>query len=49
MANNFIQVAASAGHEVAYTIDPIFKHIIDFTKASRILLFKASIVSGLSA
>ena len=26
---NFIQMAASAGHAVANTIDPIFKHIID--------------------
>ena len=29
MANNFIQVAASAGHAVAYMISSIFKHIID--------------------
>ena len=29
MANNFIQMAASAGHAVAYMIDKIFKHIID--------------------
>ena len=29
MQNNFIQMAGSAGHTVAYTIDPIFKHIID--------------------
>ena len=30
MENNFIQIAASAGHVVAvYTIGPIFKHIID--------------------
>ena len=29
MENNVIQVAASAGHAVAYTIGPIFKHIID--------------------
>ena len=29
MENNFIQLAASAGHAVAYTIDPIFKHITD--------------------
>ena len=28
MENNFIQMAASAGHAVAYTIAPIFKHII---------------------
>ena len=27
MENNFIQMAASAGHTVAYTIGPIFKHI----------------------
>ena len=29
MVNNFIQMAASAGHAVAYVIGPIFKHIID--------------------
>ena len=29
MENNFIQMAASAGHAVAYTIGPIFKHFID--------------------
>ena len=29
MENNFIKMAASAGHAVAYTIGPIFKHIID--------------------
>ena len=29
MENNFIQMAASAGHVVAYTIGLIFKHIID--------------------
>ena len=29
MENNFIQMAASASHAVAYTIDSIFKHIID--------------------
>ena len=29
MENNFIEMAASAGHTVAHTIDPIFKHIID--------------------
>ena len=29
MENNFIQMAVSAGHTVAYTIDTIFKHIID--------------------
>ena len=29
MENNFIQMAASAGHAVAYRIGTIFKHIID--------------------
>ena len=29
MENNFIQMAASAGHAVAYMIVAIFKHIID--------------------
>ena len=29
MENNFIQLAASAGHAVAYAISSIFKHIID--------------------
>ena len=29
MENNFIQMAASADHVAAYTIGPIFKHIID--------------------
>ena len=29
MKNNFIQMAVSAGHAIAYTIGPIFKHIID--------------------
>ena len=29
MENNFIQMAASAGHAVAYMVSPIFKHIID--------------------
>ena len=29
MENNFIQMAAPAGHAVAYTIGPILKHIID--------------------
>ena len=28
MKNNFIQMAASDGHAVAYTIGPTFKHII---------------------
>ena len=52
MENNFIQMAASAGHAVAYMIGPIFKHIIDCVQmygsmATRILPFKASIVFGL--
>ena len=29
MDNNFNQMAASAGHAIAYTIGLIFKHIID--------------------
>ena len=29
MENDFIQMAASAGHAVANTIGPSFKHIID--------------------
>ena len=29
MENNFIQMAASAGQALDYTIGPIFKHIID--------------------
>ena len=29
MENNFIQMAASAGHAVGYKIGPIFKHIIE--------------------
>ena len=29
MENNFIQMAASAGHAVAYTIGSIFMHIIN--------------------
>ena len=29
MENNFIQMAASAGHAVVYTIGSIFNHIID--------------------
>ena len=28
MKSNLIKMAASADHAVAYTIDPIFKHII---------------------
>ena len=53
MENNFIQTAASAGDAVAYMNGPIFKHIIDWcscisSMASRILSFKASIVSGVT-
>ena len=29
MEYNFIQIAASAGHAVAYAIGQIYKHIID--------------------
>ena len=29
MENNFLQMATSGGHAVAYTIGLIFKHIID--------------------
>ena len=32
MENNFIQMAALAGHAVAYMIDRIFKHIIDYVQ-----------------
>ena len=32
MENNFIQMATSAGHAVAYTIGLIFKHIIAFKR-----------------
>ena len=32
MENNFIQMAASSGYAVAYTIGPIFKHIIDYVQ-----------------
>ena len=32
MENNFIHIAASAVHAVAYTIGPTFKHIIDCTQ-----------------
>ena len=54
MENNFIQMAVSAAHAVAYTIGPILKHIVDCVHcisqmASRILSFKALIVSGLTA
>ena len=32
MENNFIQMDASDGHAVVYTIGTIFKHIIDFVQ-----------------
>ena len=32
MESNFIQMADSAGHAVAYTIGLIFKHIIDWVQ-----------------
>ena len=32
MEKIFIQMIASAGHAVAYTIGPILKHIIDFVQ-----------------
>ena len=55
MENNFIRKAASACHAVAYTIGPLFKHIIDCVQQyitngfTNIVLFKSPIVSGLSA
>ena len=51
MENNFIQMTSPTGHAVAYTIGPIFKHIIECISptTSRMLSFKASIASGLSA
>ena len=46
MENNFIQMAATAGHAVAYTIGPILKHIIDcvqlhFTNGFTIIVLKS--------
>ena len=32
MENNFIEMAASAGHAATYMISPIFKNIIDFVQ-----------------
>ena len=54
MENNFIQMAASAGYAVTYTIGPILKHVNDcvqlyFTNGFTNIVFKASIVSGWSA
>ena len=40
MENNFNQLAASADHAVAYTIGPIFKHIIDCVQLYLTNLFK---------
>ena len=37
MEINFIQMAASAGHAVAYTIGPSFKHIIDCVLSANFL------------
>ena len=48
MENNFIKMAASAGHAVAYTSGPIFKHIIDCVQLNFTHAF-TNIVSGLSA
>ena len=49
MENNFIQMAASAGHAVAYTIGITLSTLsIVCSCISPILSFKASIVSGLS-
>ena len=39
MENNFIQMAASVGHAVAYMIGPIFKHIIDCRRNIYLLSF----------
>ena len=40
MENNFIQMAASAGHAADYTIGPILKHIIDYVQLYFINGFK---------
>ena len=52
MENNFIQMAASAGHAVAYTIGPIFSTLLIVCScispmALRILSFEPLIFSGL--
>ena len=44
MENNFIQMAASAGHAVAYTIGPIFKLL--FYKLVTKLFEVAVVVAG---
>ena len=55
MENNFIQMAASAGHAATYMIGPIFITKLSIVcscispMASRILSFKAPMISGLSA
>ena len=46
IANNFIQMVASAGHAVAYMIAAFFQHIIECV-VSQILSFKESIVCQL--
>ena len=48
MENNFIQMAGSAGHAVAYTIGLIFNHIVDCVQLYFTNGFP-NIVSGLSA
>ena len=48
MENNFIQMAASVGHAVAYTIGPLFKYIIHYIGEFRLqlsLVFKNKSVS----
>ena len=47
MENNFIQMAASADHAVAYTWSIVCSCILQMV--SRKFSFKTSIVSGLSA
>ena len=50
MENNFMQMAASVGHEVTYTIGQLsIVYSCISPMASQILSFKASIVSGLTA
>ena len=48
MEHNLNQMAASARHAVAYTIGPIFKHIIDCVQLYFTNGF-TKIVSGLTA
>ena len=56
MENNFIQMAASVDHAVAYTIGPIFKDTVDcvplfFTSGftNIVNIVKVLVVSGLLA